>query len=59
MRGKRTAMPLLWRGLAAMASKPISKTSVGLTLRTGPNFSRVWARMTWSTAANSASLRPL
>ena len=53
MRGKRTATPLLWRGLAPMPSKPISKTSVGRTLRTGPNFSSVVARMTRSTALNS------
>jgi hypothetical protein len=45
MRGKRTAMPLSWRGLAWMPSKPSSKTSVGRTLRTGPNFSSVWARI--------------
>ena len=38
MRGKRTAMPLLWRGLRLMPSKPSSNTSVGLTLRAGPNF---------------------
>ncbi len=41
MRGKRTAMPLLCRGLRLMPSKPSSNTSVGRTLRTGPNFSSV------------------
>ena len=45
MRGKRTAMPLLWRALRLMPSKPSSNTSVGLTLRTGPNFSSVVRRI--------------
>ena len=58
MRGKRTAMPLLWRGLAFSPSNASSKTSLGTTLRTGPNFSKVVARITLSTRANSASLRP-
>ena len=58
MRGKRTAMPLLCRALRLMPSKPSSKTRLGLTLRTGPNFSSVVCRMTRSTAWNSASVRP-
>ncbi len=58
MRGKRTAMPLLWRVLRAMPSKPSSKTSVGLTERTGPKLSTVVLRMTASTRAISASVRP-
>jgi hypothetical protein len=41
-----------------MPSKPSSNTRLGLTLRTGPNFSSVVARMTRSTALNSSSLRP-
>ena len=51
MRGKRTAMPLLWRVLRAMPSKPSSKTKVGLTLRTGPKLSMVVLRITASTRA--------
>ena len=58
MRGKRTAMPLLCRALRLMPSKPSSNTSVGRTLRTGPNFSSVWRRMTRSTSRNSSSVRP-
>ena len=58
MRGKRTAMPLLCRLLRLMPSKPSSNTSVGLTLRTGPNFSSVVLRITLSTRWNSSSVRP-
>ena len=58
MRGKRTAMPLLWRGLRAMPSNPSSNTSVGLTLRTGPKVSIVVLRTTASTRPISASVRP-
>ena len=58
MRGKRTAMPLLWRGLREMPSKPSSNTSVGRTLRTGPKLSTVVWRITASTLAISASVRP-
>ena len=39
MRGKRTAMPDLWRFERFRPSKASSKTSSGLTVRTGPNFS--------------------
>ncbi len=58
MRGKRTAMPLLWRLLAAMPSKPSSNTRVGVTLRTGPNFSTVVLRTMASTLRISSSVRP-
>ena len=58
MRGKRTAMPLLWRELSAMPSKPSSNTMVGVTLRTGPNFSCVVLRTIASTSRISASVRP-
>ncbi|CKV99107.1 Uncharacterised protein [Mycobacterium tuberculosis] len=58
MRGKRTAMPLLWRVLRAMPSKPSSNTSVGFTLFTGPKVSTVVLRMIASTRAISASVRP-
>jgi hypothetical protein len=58
MRGKRTAMPLLCRALRLMPSKPSSNTRLGLTLRTGPNFSSVVDRMMRSTTLNSSSVRP-
>src|SRR6185369_234817 len=58
IRGKRTAMPDLWRGDRAMPSKPSSNTSVGVTLRTGPNFSIVVLRMIASTSLISSSLKP-
>ena len=41
IRGKRVAMPDLWRVDRWMPSKPSSNTCVGRTLRTGPNFSIV------------------
>jgi len=47
MRGKRTAIPLLCRALRLMPSKPSSKTSVGLTLRTGPNAVGALDRVTF------------
>ena len=51
-------MPLLWRLLAAMPSKPSSNTRVGVTLRTGPNFSTVVLRTMASTLRISSSVRP-
>ncbi|MNR31308.1 hypothetical protein D3C85_1488120 [compost metagenome] len=51
-------MPLLWRPLREMPSKPSSKTCVGVTLRTGPNDSTVVLRTMASTARISASVSP-
>ncbi len=59
MRGKRTATPDLCRLEAWMASKAISITSSGRTLRTGPKRSVVLARTKRSTSRISASVRPL
>ena len=58
MRGKRTAMPDLWRGERWMPSKASSKTCSGFTERTGPNFSTVFFLMNASTRRISASVRP-
>jgi hypothetical protein len=51
-------MPDLWRGERWIASKPSSNTSVGATLRTGPNFSTVVRRTIASTSRISSSVRP-
>ena len=51
-------MPDLWRGDRAMPSKPSSKTRVGVTERTGPNFSTVVRRITASTCRISSSDSP-
>ena len=51
-------MPLLWRELRAMPSKPSSNTIVGVTLRMGPNFSTVVLRTIASTWRISSSVRP-
>jgi EAL domain-containing protein (putative c-di-GMP-specific phosphodiesterase class I) len=45
IRGKRTAIPDLWRPEAAMPSKATSKTWLGSTRRVGPNFSSVCPRI--------------
>ena len=58
MRGKRSAIPDLWRVLAWMPSKAISKTSSGGTLRTGPQRSMVFLRTQSVISANSLSVRP-
>ena len=58
MRGKRTATPDLWRVERWMPSKPSSKTSSGLTVRTGPNFSTMLRRTNASTRAISSSVSP-
>jgi len=43
---------------ALVASKPSSNTRVGVTLRTGPNFSTVVLRTMASTLRISSSVRP-
>ena len=58
IRGKRTAMPDLCRVERWMPSKASSKTSSGLTVRTGPNFSSVLRRTKASTLRISSSVRP-
>src|SRR3954453_10650193 len=58
MRGNRTAIPDLCRLDGCNPSKWSSKTSSGLTVRTGPNFSSVFRRMNWSTLRISWSVSP-
>ena len=55
MLGKRTAMPLLCRGLRAMPSNPNSNTKLGWTLRTGPKLSIVVLRIIASTSPIACS----
>lgn len=58
IRGKRTAMPLLCRGLWLIPSNASSKTSSASTLLTGPKLSRVWVLIHWLTSRISASVSP-
>ena len=58
MRGKRTAMPDLWRGERWMPSNPSSNTSSGFTVRTGPKRSTVLRRTKLSSHFNSSSVKP-
>ncbi len=51
-------MPDLCRVERWMPSKASSKTSSGLTVRTGPNFSTMFRRTKASTRAISSSVNP-
>ena len=55
IRGKRTAIPDLWRGDGWMPSKASSNTCSGFTDRTGPNFSTVLRLIQASSVRISAS----
>src|SRR5690606_8145454 len=58
IRGKRKATPDLCLGLALIPSKAISKTCSGLTLLTGPNFSKVFLLIQLSNWVISLSVSP-